>query len=283
MRMAARPSSGPKGEVLRLGLIGYGAIGRMVADDLRERPVAGIALASVLVRAAYRDEAQGSLPEGTTVATSAAQLLGTAPTLVVEAAGQDAAREYVVDILRAGVDVLIVSTGALADGGFRVACETAARETGARLIVPAGAIAGLDGLLAMRRAGLDRVRYTSTKPPKAWKGTLAETLVDLDRLTEAREFYRGPAAEAALKFPQNANLAATVALASAGLERTEIALVADPAAIGNTGHVEAEGRFGTLTIRMSGRSMPGNPKTSAITAMSILAYLENAGGAIQVF
>ena len=104
----------------------------------------------------------------------------------------------------------------------------------------------------------------------AWKGTPAETNFDLTSITEKTVLFTGPASEAARDYPKNANLAATVALAGLGMEKTEIQLVADPdVAPNNVGRIDAKGRFGNLTVECRGLPAPNNPKTSATTALSL--------------
>jgi aspartate dehydrogenase len=141
--------------------------------------------------------------------------------------------------------------------------------------VPVGAIAGLDGLLALRRAGLKRVVYTSTKPPASWRGTPAETGVDLDTISAPTVVFEGTAREAASKFPKNANLAAAVALAGLGFDETQVVLVADPGVDENVGRIDAEGADSKLSVTVTGRSEPSNPKSSRITGVSVLSALDN--------
>lgn len=257
----------------RLALIGYGAIGRMVADRLDHGDDPRIV--AVLVRPGRAEEVAAALPRGAVAVETLADLLGAAPDLVLECAGQDALRAYGVDVLDAGCDLMVIATGALAEPAIRAAFEAAAEAGGSRLLVPAGAIAGLDGLGALKIGGLDRVRYISAKPPHAWRGTAAERILDLAAIDRRTIFFSGSADEAALTFPQNANLACTVALAGAGFAATTVDLVADPALTGNCGRIEATGAFGTLTVELSGPAMPGNPKTSAITALSLVRALRN--------
>jgi aspartate dehydrogenase len=151
-----------------------------------------------------------------------------------------------------------------------------------KLMIPAGAIAGVDALAAARLGGLDRVRYTSRKAPQAWRGTHAEKLCDLEAIDQAVEFYRGNAGDAARLFPQNANVAATIALAGVGFEATECSLSADPAAPGNVHVIEAEGGFGQLRIEVQGKPLAENPKTSTLAALSVLRAIHNRIGAIQI-
>jgi aspartate dehydrogenase len=107
------------------------------------------------------------------------------------------------------------------------------------------------------------------KPPLAWRGTPADDVVDLSELRERVIVFDGSARQAAIAYPKNANLAATVALAGLGLDDTRVRLVADPAATGNTGTIEARSSAGDLSVTMSGRASD-NPKTSASTAYSLL-------------
>lgn len=125
-----------------------------------------------------------------------------------------------------------------------------AQQSGARILLPSGAVAGMDGLTSLGVGGLTWVRYTSTKPPGAWKGTPAETDFNLDALTERTTIFKGSPLDAARLFPKNANLAMTVALAGAGVEKTEILLVADPDATNNVGKVEASGLCGRLLVSL---------------------------------
>ncbi len=145
-------------------------------------------------------------------------------------------------------------------------------------MLPAGAIGGIDAIAAMRLGGLDAVRYRSRKPPAAWRGSPAEKVADLDKLTSRTVLYRGTAGEAALLYPQNANVAAAVALAGLGFDATEVELVADPEAPGNVHEIEAEGAAGRFAIQLQGKPSRTNPKTSALAALSVARALHQSGG-----
>ncbi len=252
-------------------MIGYGAIGRVVAAE--------VPVAAVMVRPGRLESARHAM-SGAAVVTSVGELCDTGPHTVVECAGQGAVREYGEVVLSNGLDLLVISVGAFADQRlFDRMCETA-RRSGARILLPSGATAGLDGLLALREGGLHSVRYTSSKPPRAWLGTPAQDEFRLGSLTERTVIYSGGAAEAARLYPKNANLAVTIALAGLGLERTRVELVADPALTGNVGRIEADGRCGRLTVEMAGRASADNPKTSMLTAYSIVHALRTADAAM---
>ena len=118
--------------------------------------------------------------------------------------------------------------------------------------------------------GLSRVTYRGRKPPAGWRGSAAEEKLDLDALPEAAVHFRGNARDAALEYPQNANVAASIALAGVGFEETRVELIADPDATRNVHEILAEGEFGSFEFRIEGASLPGNPRSSALTAMSVV-------------
>lgn len=267
-----------------VALIGYGAIARIMLERLKAHdPDRTVRIVGIQVRPAYADATRAALGTTVKVVTDIDELIHLTPNLVVECAGQSAVAAYGEAILRAGLDFMVISSGALADDRLRERLMLAARNTGRQILLPAGAIAGIDGLNALRIGGLNRVRYISTKPPLAWRGTPAEQAFDLATIRERTVLYTGPASEAARLYPKNANLAATVALAGLGLQRTEIQLVADPAvAPHNLGRIEAAGTFGELTVECRNLPAPDNPKTSASTALSLTYAILKGMGTISM-
>lgn len=199
-------------------------------------------------------------------------LLGLGADVVVECAGHGGLRRFGPPVLAHGVDLMIASVGALADADFAAILTGAARDN-AQLWIPSGAVAGIDGLLAARTAGLKHVTYTSVKPPVAWNGTPAERMLTGAARERRMVFFEGSAREAAIHYPQNANVGATVAFAGLGLDGTQVKLVSDPAATGPLGIIEADGDFGTFRFEVLAYASPLNPKTSVITAHSIIMAL----------
>jgi aspartate dehydrogenase len=176
----------------------------------------------------------------------------------------------------------VISVGALAEPALLESLKAAARDGNSRILLPAGAIGGIDAIAAMRAGGLDAVRYRSRKPPAAWRGSAAENVADLDKMMGSTVLYRGTAGEAALLYPQNANVAAAVALAGLGFEKTEVELVADPQAPGNVHEIEVEGSAGRFAIQLQGKPSRTNPKTSALAALSVARALLNLGAVIVI-
>jgi aspartate dehydrogenase len=260
-------------------LVGHGAIARHVLKSLAADEAARCM--GLVVRPARLAETRSAVP-GLRVEASIATFAGALPGLVVECAGHGGLAAHGVAALEAGADLLVVSVGALADAALFQRLKDAAARGRAKLLILPGAVGGIDALAAARQGGLAAVRYTSRKPPAAWKGTQGERAADLDRLAAPAVLFEGRADEAARLFPQNANVAATIALAGAGFERTAVRLVADPAAPGNVHEIEAEGAFGAMRLEFRGRPLPDNPKTSSLTAFSVLRALRNRAGAVEI-
>jgi aspartate dehydrogenase len=255
-------------------LIGCGAIGGSIVDLWPNRLAGDVELAAVLVRPAQVEWALGRVPSFTRVVTDIEALLEVAPDIVVEAAGHAAVAQYVQPALESGCEVHVLSAGALADDDLRLRLHLAARKGSSRICIPAGALAGFDGLLSLRASGLRSVKYTSTKPVDAWRGTPAEAAVNLDGLRGPSVVFSGTARQAAAAFPKNANLAAAVALAGIGFERTDVELVADPHAVENSACIEAVTADERLQVTLFSAAFAENPRSSRITAMSAIAGLQ---------
>jgi aspartate dehydrogenase len=264
-----------------VGLIGCGGIAQDVVAALRASPANGVSIVGALARPGRGEEARAKFCEIDIVETLDA-LLARKPAIVAEVAGQAAVVEHGENVLRKGIDCLVISVGALADPALLARLKSAAHDGNSRILLPAGAIGGIDAIAAMRVAGLTSVRYRSRKPPAAWRGSRAEHVVELDKLTHRTVLYKGSAGEAALLYPQNANVAAAVALAGLGFDATEVELVADPDAPGNVHEIEAEGAAGRFAIQLQGKPSRSNPKTSALAAMSVARALINAHATIVI-
>lgn len=260
-------------------LIGYGAIGSYVYNALQGCTHSNVA--AVLCRAGREVSAKAALHEEIFCINDASQVPDNVD-LVVECAGHTAMRHHIPTLLRQGKDVICVSNGALSQVPIATVLEQAATEGDSQLQLLSGAIGGIDMLAAAKTSGLESVCYRGIKPPAGWKGSPAENSIDLDSIHEATTHFKGSAREAASTFPKNANVAATVALAGIGFDKTRVELVADPDSLTNRHEVEAIGTFGRFTLRIDGDPLPGNPRSSALTAMSIMRAIENRNMPIVV-
>lgn len=261
--------------MLRFGLIGYGAIGRLLVEEVLAGKAGDVELTAVLLRPG-REEAR--LP----VVHTVKELRAAGATVVVEAAGEEAVAAYGLEILTSGIELAIASAGALSQPELIHQLQGAAREAGSRLVLPAGAIGAIDALSSMRLAGLRSVLYRGIKPPSAWAGSRAAELCDLNRLEVREQFFHGTAREAAAAFPKNANVAAIVGLAGLGLDETCVELVADPHVAGNRHEIEADGATGRFRYCVEGHPSKDNPRTSLLTVYSLLRYLANREAAIVI-
>jgi aspartate dehydrogenase len=256
---------------MQIAVIGAGAIGRYVISRLQRD---GLGPAAVILRNPAQVEL-GCPAVGTVAA------LPPGITHLVDCAGHPGLIAHGPAALARGIDVVTVSLGALADDALAARLAEAAAAGQARLHLASGSVGGLDVLRAGAVGGLSRVRYTGRKQPAAWRGSPAETRLDLDRLTAPAIHFQGSARQAALAYPKNANVAAAVALAGLGFDATEVQLIADPAAPGNLHEVEAEGAFGRFRIEIMGAPLPDNPKSSGLAAMSVLAELRRLAARVS--
>ncbi|NNC64798.1 MAG: aspartate dehydrogenase, partial [Gammaproteobacteria bacterium] len=245
----------------------FGGIAKAVLEKLATELGHEPDLAGVLVResSTYRT----ALP----LVSSLDELFDDPPAVVVECAGHNAVHEYGEQVLRRGTDLIVVSTGALADSALLDRLRQAARAGASKLIIPPGALGAVDALGAAKLSGLIEVNYRGRKPPSTWKGTPAEDAADLDTLTEPQTVFRGAARQAALQYPKNSNVAATIALAGLGFDRTSVELVADPTISSNIHEIEVRAESGDFEICLKGQPSAANASTSILTAYSVVRAL----------
>ncbi len=258
---------------MSFAIIGNGAIAGYVHARLTER--GHVVAAQILRPERLRAEPDAGFPGVAPVDSAAALPEGIRH--VIDCAGHAGLAAHGADVLSAGMDLTTLSLGALADQALWDRLEAAARKGGGRLHLASGAIGALDCLSAARIGRLDRVRYVGRKPPMGWAGSPAEQVIDLRDMGEHPvTHFEGTAREAAKAYPKNANVAAAVALAGLGFDATEVALIADPGVSRNIHEIEAEGAFGAFRFRIEGDPLPGNPRSSALAAMSAVATAERA-------
>lgn len=264
-------------KTMRVALLGGGTIARLVLQQVHGGGLPGIEIVAIAGRNGSSRGAGLGREFGVPYVTGRAALLSTRPVTIVEAASHEAVREHLVALLGAGVNVIVLSAGALVDDSLRLAAEGAAKRTGALLYVPSGGIGGLDALKTACLAGVDEASIEVAKPPAAWKGIryVEARNIDLERLDRAITLFEGPAREGVPHFPQNVNIAAVLSLAGIGWDRTRLKVVADPALTLNTHTIRVNGRAGTFTVVLENVPAPDNPKTSWLACYSVLAALRS--------
>lgn len=259
----------------RIAIVGYGAIGRDLAAALAARPDTAVAVVLHVGSPRISD-----VDPTWAVVHDRDALAAFGPSLVVEAAGAAALREWGLAALSLGVPLLLSSVGALHDNDLREALVRAAQHAGTRLYLPSGALAGLDYVRAAQGADGLRIAYESRKPPAAWADELAR-LGQPVVPGEPVPLFEGDARAAAARYPANLNVAATLALAGTGFEATRVSVVVDPAAAGNIHRIVVESALGTLDLAVANKPSPNNPKTSWIVSRSLLAAIEQHFSTIQ--
>lgn len=258
-------------EQRHIGIIGYGAIGRQLSDCMLANPGYSV---TILLRRPESEVASERL----SFAASLEGLLARAPDLVIEAASAEAFLSVVPRCLDLGFDVIAASVGALNVPQTLQLVTDICVASGARLILPSGAVGGLDYLAAAALAGDISVTYTSRKPPAAWRAELAA--IGRDGEQGPVVLFEGSAPEAAARYPRNLNAGLTVALA-AGVDRTRVRVIADPSVRGNTHEIDVTSAAGRGQFRFENTPSADNPKTSIITAFSLAAAVLRHFGPVQ--
>ena len=271
-----RGSSGSR-LVKTIGIVGCGAIGRGLLQAID----AGALAAKACVTSRTEGPCRAFLETlGTPAPFLAREDLIARSDLVVEAAGGAVVPELAREAFDAGKDLMVISVGALLDHPEVI---DRARKTGCRLLLPSGAIAGLDGIKSACAGRVDHVTITTRKPPHGLDGApyLVRRGVSLAGLTEPREVFAGTAREACRAFPANVNVSAAVSLAGLGPDATRIRIVAAPGLERNCHDVEVEGEFGRLAVRIE--NVPTeNPRTGRLTVLSMVRSLQDALDPVRV-
>ena len=277
---------------MKLGIIGLGGIGQSVLQILQDNSHTPYKHLSVLVRSGSRSrggdttrqilQSFAPIAHTITVHENLSDFMASPPDIIAECAGQQAVRDYIPTVLAGGSDVIIASVGALADNTFYDNLQQTAKQNHSRIIIPAGAIGGIDTLAAAKLSGIEQVIYTGRKPPNAWQGTPAEDRVDLQSITEPTVIFNGNARDVSKQYPKNANVCATLALAGIGFDNTQVTLIADPTATTNTHHYQVISKAVNYTTDLTAIPSPTNPKTSASTAYSIAREIINYNGNVIV-
>lgn len=262
---------------LRVAFIGWGAIARSAYGWLK---APGIEVVAVAVRDAT--VTRSDLPPSARLIVDPEELRTLELDVVAEAAGRESVAPWGTAALEAGADLIVSSVSAFADANLLERMRSSAAENEAHILIQPGALAGVEALAAATVMGVDAVEHRIVKPPRAWTGTPAETLCDLDNLVEPTVFFTASASETASQFPKNANVAMTSALAGIGPDATTISLVADPSATTNRHELSAHGAFGQLDVTLANSPLPQNPKSSAMAALSLVRALENRVTAIAI-
>jgi len=271
-------SQAPAAPAARIAVAGLGAVGLAVAKAL-DRGIAGLALAAVSAR--DRDAAARRLA-GLRQPVPVLEIAALEPRadVVVECAPASLLRPIAEPFLRRGKTAIVLSAGALlADEDL---IGLAARHRG-RIVVPTGALIGLDAVTAAAEGTIRSVRMITRKPVRSLIGApyLAQHGIRIEDITEPLRVFSGSAREAAAGFPANLNVAAALGLAGIGVDRTELEIWADPGLDRNTHSIEVVADAASFSMSIA--NVPSeNPKTGRITALSVIACLRKLAAPLRV-
>jgi len=262
---------------IRVGIAGFGAIGQAVAQSL-DAGLPGLTLAAIGVRdpsAAPNVAWTNAAPRFTTI-----DALHEYCDVVVECAPAAVFRNIAEPVLRAGKKLVVLSSGALLRNDDLIEL---ARQHHGQIIVPSGAILGLDAITAAAEGVIHSVTMITRKPVQGLLGApyLTDNNIDIAGITEPRLIFRGSPREAAIGFPANLNVAVSVSLAGIGPDRSTLEIWADPSLERNVHRVEVVSDAATFSMEI--QNIPSaNPKTGRITAQSVVAALRKLSGPLRV-
>jgi aspartate dehydrogenase len=263
---------------MNVGVVGLGVIGRAVCRALDDG-IDGLTLVGATARDRGRAEAFLSSLATMPPFRPLDALLAESD-LLVEASTQAHLVEWAPRALGAGRSLMVLSCGALLGHDDWVKL---ARARGARILVPSGAIGGLDAVRAARVGGIRSVTMETRKPPAGLAGApwIEQHGIDLAAITGPTLVFEGPASEAVRGFPANVNVVAALSLAGIGPELTRIRLWAVPGLTRNTHRITVEGDAGRVWIEIE--NVPSeNPRTGRLSYLSAIAMLRDLGGTLRV-
>lgn len=263
---------------LKVGLAGLGAVGLGVARRL-EAGIPGLVLAAVAVRDI--EKARLNLPAvGTRIPIVAAEALAQSCDVVVECLPPQLFRAVASSVIEAGKIFMPLSVGQLLENWDLVA---RAKATGARILVPTGALVGLDAVRAAAEGTIRSVAMITRKPPNGLDGApyLRERGISLANLKAPLKVFDGSAREGARGFPANVNVAAALSLAGIGPDRTRLEIWADPGIDRNTHRIEVDADTARFAMTIEG--VPSdNPRTGRIVPLSVIAALRGLVSELKV-
>ncbi len=263
---------------MRVAVAGLGAIGISVVEAL-DRGIHGCELSAVAARDLKKAGDRVSRLRRPVPVVTIDEIEPLAD-IVVECAPADLLPRIARPFLGAGKTVVVLSVSALLTNRELV---DFARDNDGQIVVPSGALLGLDAVTAAAEGHIHSVRMITRKPVRGLTGApyLVEHNIEIDDIIEPLRVFEGSAREAAVGFPANLNVAAALSLAGIGPDRTTIEIWADPKLERNTHRIEVDAD--SASFAMSIENIPtDNPKTGRITALSVISYLRKIRAPLRI-
>lgn len=266
-----------RGEI-RVAIVGLGPIGRTVAQAL-DHGIDGLSLAAVAIQ---NPEKHSGFLAGLKRRPAIVPIDGLSDLadLVIECAPAKLLNSIVAPFVSRGKTALVLSASALLEHPELIEI---AKQNGGQIIVPTGALIGLDAVTAAAEGKIHSVRMVTRKPVKGLVGApyIVENNIDIESITAPLKVFEGTAREAGRGFPANLNVAVALSLAGIGPDRTMLEIWADPALTRNVHQVEVDSDSARFSMMIE--NIPSeNPKTGRITALSVISVLRKQGSALRV-
>lgn len=258
----------------RIGLLGCGVIGTQIALSIDSGKIPAQLTQIYDQSKESSNKLIAKLKNKPTIVENPHLLSSGHVDLVVEAASQQAVKDVALSVLQNKKDLMIMSVGALLDESIFEVLSEACIEFKKQIILPSGAIAGIDAIKSVKDE-LESLTLVTTKHPKSLKGAkfFESSAINLDSIKNKTTIFEGSAAEAVKLFPANINVAALLSLTGLGSKNTKIMIVADPNTDKNTHNILANGKFGKLSINVENIPDSDNPKTSRLAILSAIQTL----------
>ncbi|MEE1134531.1 MAG: aspartate dehydrogenase [Methanobrevibacter sp.] len=252
---------------MKVGIIGCGAIANIITTSIVPEEN-DIEIAYFFDKDIERAENLASLAGGVAVLNFDDMLNDV--DLILECAAPVSVKEYAPKVLSRGIDMIVMSIGALMDNAFYDELKSLAKENNAKIHLPSGAIVGLDGIKAVAKFGLKEVSLVTRKSPKS-----------LGKDIDTEEvLFEGKASDAVKEFPLNINVAATISIACQ--KDIDVKIIVDPNVDRNVHEITAKGDFGEFKTTTMNCPCAANPKTSMLAALSAIRLLKSFNETISV-
>ena len=272
------PANAGDKAVSRVAIAGLGAIGTSVAKAI-DAGIDGVVLSAVSAQSIDKHRDWLSQLKSVPAILPIEQLADIAD-IVIECAPSRLVRSIVAPVVSRGKTAIVLSAGALLENDDLIAL---ARKHGGQIVVPTGALIGLDAVTAAAVGTIHSARMVSRKPPRGFAGAphVAENNIDLEAITAPQKIFEGNARAAARGFPANINVSVALSLAGIGADRTMVEIWADPTVTRNVHRIEVDSDSARFSMTIE--NIPSdNPKTGRITALSVIAYLRKLHAPLRV-
>ena len=264
----------------KVAVIGYGSIGREIIASAKRQEIPNAKIIAVF-------DKQSQVVNSVDNENGDVQLFSdfdefynsetySSLDIIIECASKDAVREFGKKIIESKKDLIVLSVGAFSDKEYLAELQNLSSSNSTRILIPTGAIAGLDSIRSVRKY-LNSVTITTTKHPKSLAGApfFESSRIRLDDINSETVLFEGNASTAIELFPANVNVAVAVALAGVGLEKTRVKIMTDPLISVNKHEIVAKGSFGEIHIVVQNIPSPTNPKTSYLASLSAIECLRS--------